>query len=100
MSEKRLRLKKHGELRREWIIKNNEKGKVQEMQAILKGLILAGVDASDVNFDMRGMRNEIARVERVMKVKEIKREWDVRMRLECERRLVREKREKACTLRK
>ena len=31
----------------------------------------------------------------MMKVREVKREWEVRMKLETERKLVREKREKA-----
>ena len=94
-NEQRLRMRKAGEVRREWIMKNNENEKIREMQAILKGLISAGVDASDVNFDMRGMRKEINRVERIMRVREIKREWNVRMKLEAERKLVREKKEKA-----
>ena len=79
-------------MRRKWIIKHNEGEKIREMQAILNGIISAGVKASCVNFDMRGMRDEINRVERTSKVREMRREWDIRMKLEEQRTLLKEKR--------
>ena len=97
--DKKMRIKVAGEMRREWILKNTERGKVREMQAILKGIIAAGVDVSCVNFSMRDMRNEIVRVERLIKVKEMRSEWEMRVKLETERKEMREKRESVKKLR-
>ena len=69
------------------------------MQAILKGIIAAGVDVSCVNFSMRDMRNEIVGVERLIKVKEMRSEWEMRVKLETERKEMREKRESVKKLR-
>ena len=93
--KKRNRLQQAGEVRRDWIIKNNERGKVRRMQAILQGIISVGVDASRVNFDMRGMKNEIDRIERLLKVREMQNEWEMRMILEAERKELRDRKENA-----
>ena len=68
--EKKVRMVRVGEKRRELILRNNESQKVRMMQAILDKIVNAGVAGSDVNFNMSEMRKEITRVDRLERVEE------------------------------
>ena len=93
-NEKKMRKKKAREKRKEWIIQNNNDEKLRMMQAILSNLIKAGVEESVENFDMREMKFEIERIRRLEKVRMMQIEWNIRMRIEEERRIDRETKEK------
>ena len=92
VEENRMSLKNAGNKKREWIIENENTEKIRMVQAIMDGLVKAGVSASVENFNMKEMRNEIVRVGRIEKATTMRMEWEKRMRLEGERKLEREMR--------
>ena len=92
--ERKLRLKTQGEKKRQWILKQEEKSKLRLVQSLMRGIIGAEVDMSVKNFDMSKIKSEVYRIERIEKVREIKREWEVRMRLESVRKSEKERVEK------
>ena len=64
---------------------------VRYLQAILKEIIGAGVNLSVRNFDMSEIKYEVLRVEIIGKVKQMRYEWQMRMRLDQERKEEKEK---------
>ena len=72
---------------------------MRDVQALLRGLVEAGVKASVSNFDMSDIKYEVRRIERIEKIRELKFEWGARMKLEEERRVEIEKCEKIYRLR-
>ena len=91
-NERRVRMKRAGEKRREWIIQNDSNDKIRMMQAIMNVIVKAGVETSLKNYDMREIKHEIERVGRLEKVRMMQLEWEMRMRLEKERKVERENR--------
>ena len=65
--EKKLRLEVRGGKKREWILKNENDTQLRLVQALLKDIIGAVVDASEEYFNMRKIKKEVIRIERLEK---------------------------------